>query len=186
MYFANMKIYTKTGDIGTTSLFSGDRVEKNNARINLYGTVDELIAIISLAIEFEPPQKIKSDLETVNKKLFVLCADFATPLTATKNATIKRISDEDIFELEKLIDEYFSFLPELKSFIFLNGNKCSAFINQARTVCRRAERIAVELAKSETLTEASVRYLNRLSDYLFAAMRYTNYLTNSNEVKIEF
>ena len=181
-----MKIYTKTGDSGTTSLFSGDRVEKCSGRIELYGTVDELMAIISLALEFEPPQKIKFDLEAVNKKLFVLCVDFATPLTATKNTAIKRISDEDIFELERLIDEYLSNLPELKSFIFLNGNKCSAFINQARTVCRRAERIASEFAKSENLTDASVRYLNRLSDYLFAAMRYTNHLTNSNEVKISF
>ena len=144
------------------------------------------MAIIALAIEFEPPQKIKSDLEAINKNLFVLCADFATPLSSPKNTTVKRISDEDIFLLEKLIDEYYSFLPELKSFILPSGNKCSAFINQARTVCRRAERIAVELSKSETLTDASICYLNRLSDYLFAAMRYTNHLTNSNEVKIGF
>ena len=171
-----MKIYTKTGDSGTTSLFSGERIEKCNARINLYGTIDELMAVISLALEFEPPQKIKTDLETINKKLFVLCVDFATPISSKKGATIERISDEDVLDLEKMIDEYFAFLPELKSFISLSGDKCSAFINLARTVCRRAERITTELAKSETLTDASARYLNRLSDYLFAAMRYSNYL----------
>ena len=169
-----MKIYTKTGDNGTTSLFSGDRVEKYNERINLYGTVDELMAIIALAIEFEPPQKIKSDLEAINKKLFLLSADFATPLTSSKNAAIKRISDEDVSALEKLIDEYSSFLPELKSFILPGGSKCSAFINQARTVCRRVERIAVKLAVNEELNQLSLIFLNRLSDYFFAAMRYAN------------
>ena len=180
-----MKIYTKSGDGGLTSLFNGERVQKFSKRIDLYGTIDELSASIILALNFEPPQAIKEDLETLVKKLFILSADFATPISSEKSKKIIRISDSDVIELENKIDEYFSYLPELKNFIIPGGSKCSSFINQARTICRRAERIAVELAEFETLNESSLRYLNRLSDFLFTSMRYANYLANEPEIEIK-
>ncbi|MPN00115.1 Cob(I)yrinic acid a,c-diamide adenosyltransferase [bioreactor metagenome] len=180
-----MKIYTKTGDKGTTALFSGERVEKFNGRINLYGTVDELIAVITLALEFEPPTKLKNDLEYINQILFYMCTDFATVVSSKQNDKIKRISEEDIRILETIIDEYTAMLPELKHLIVPGGNKCSAFINQARTICRRAERIAVELATKEELNPNAVKYLNRLSDYLFTAMRYANFILNCTEKEMK-
>ena len=163
-----MKIYTKTGDKGITSLFSGEKRHKFDARINLYGTIDELLAIITIAIEFEPPQKITNDLNKIREKIFQLNTDFAT----LDNIKVNRIVSDDVVDLEKLIDEYSDQLPELKGFIMPGGNKVSAFLNLARTVCRRAERIGFELKDKEPINENAMLFLNRLSDYLFVAMRF--------------
>ena len=163
-----MKIYTKTGDNGTTTLFSGEKRQKYDTRINLYGTIDELLAIITIAIEFNPTQKIINDLNKIREKIFQLNADFAT----LDNIKVNRIVAADVVYLEKLIDEYSNQLPTLKSFIMPGGNKSSVFLNLARTVCRRAERIGFELKEKESINENAMLFLNRLSDYLFVAMRF--------------
>jgi cob(I)alamin adenosyltransferase len=176
-----MKIYTKTGDKGTTSLFSGERVAKNSFRIELYGTIDEMMSAIVIALEFAPPEKISIDLNNILAKSYRLCSDFSTIIDSKNNDKVKRITDDDVLELETMIDNYFKELPELKSFIKPGGSKCAGFINQARTICRRAERIATNLSSSEQVNESAMRFINRLSDYLFAVMRYTNFLNNSKE-----
>ena len=171
-----MKIYTKTGDAGYTSLFSGERKIKYDTRIDLYGTIDELLAVITLALEFVPTDNsdklniITEDLNNIRKNIFKLSADFAS-LNDCKH--VERICEEDVFYLEQLIDKYSTELPVLKNFVMPGGNKCSAFINLARTICRRAERIGFELKEKETVNENAMLFLNRLSDYLFVAMRYS-------------
>ena len=163
-----MKIYTKTGDKGITSLFSGEKRFKDDTRINLYGTTDELLAAITLALEFEPPAEIIDDLNNIRTKIFQLNADLAT----INNKNIERISSEDVNYLEQLIDKYSEKLPELKSFIMPGGTKCAAFLNLARTICRRAERIGFELIRKESVNENAMLFINRLSDYLFVACRH--------------
>ena len=144
-------------------------------------------------MSFEPPKELIFDLEKIEKLLFVLSADFATPLSWEKENTenqkvkkIKRINEENIAFLENKIDEYYSKLPEVRSFVIPGGSKVASFLNQARTVCRRAERIAIKLSENEDLTENSLKFLNRLSDYFFAAMRYANLLANYSEKVMDF
>jgi len=169
-----MKIYTKKGDKGNTSLASGEKRPKYDTRINLYGTIDELLAIITLALEFNPPNFIIDDLAHIRNKIFQLSADLAT----LNHKQIERINLEDIIYLEQLIDKYTTALPELNKFIMPGGNKCAAFLNLARTICRRAERIGFELIEKEPVNENAMLFINRLSDYLFTAMRYVNLIKN--------
>lgn len=174
-----MKIYTKTGDKGSTSLFNGSRVLKSELRVETYGTVDELNAIIGLVIAHDVPKLLEEDLLKISRWLFNLGSDLATPLDSKIN--IERIKQEYIDFLEKKIDEYTIKLPKLNNFILPGGSKPAAFLHQARTVCRRAERLAVSLSEKEKIGELPVIFLNRLSDYLFTAARYANYLSGMNE-----
>lgn len=174
-----MKIYTKTGDKGSTSLYNGSRVPKSDLRVETYGTVDELNTIIGLAIAHDVPKLIEEDLLIISKWLFNLGSDLATPLNSKVN--IERIKLENIEYLEKKIDEYTIKLPELNNFILPGGSKPGAFLHQARTVCRRAERLAVSLSANEDIGELPVIFLNRLSDYLFTAARFSNHLLGINE-----
>jgi len=175
-----MKIYTKSGDAGITQLFSGERVSKSSLRVELYGTVDELQSVVILALNFGVPEKIRLDLEALVYELYILSADFATIISSDKNIT--RISEKNILGLEQKIDEYFDELPKSKEFILSYSTQGAAFLNNARTVCRRAERIAIAVNSSvsheEELSKNSIKYLNRLSDFLFAAARYADYLSN--------
>lgn len=175
-----MKIYTKTGDNGTTSLFDGQRVRKDNLRVETYGTVDELNSIIGLAIAFEIPEPIKNDLITINNDLFILGGDLATPINM--QLKVKRINEEHINWLERKIDEYTEVLPPLKNFILPGGVQSAAFLHQARTVCRRLERIAVSLSEIEDIGQFVISYINRLSDYLFVAARFANFLNKKEDV----
>jgi len=163
-----MKLYTKTGDKGYTSIFSGEKRPKYDVRINLYGTIDELLAVLTLAIEFSPPDFIVDDLNNVRKKIFQLSTDLAT----LNHKQVERITLEDVAALEQLIDEYLATLPDINNFVTPGGSKCSAFLNLARTICRRAERIGFELTAKESINENAMLFINRLSDYLFIAMRY--------------
>ena len=181
----NMKIYTKTGDKGSTSLFNGARVSKNALRVNCYGTIDEMNSIVGLAITFSPENDLKSDLINLSLTLFNLGSDLATPLNPAPKFEPPRMTDEDIQKLEHLIDRYTELLPPLKSFILPGGSQTAAFLHQARTVCRRAERLMVELSASEQLSEFTMIFVNRLSDYLFTAARYSNYLQNIEDIKWE-
>lgn len=167
-----MKIYTKKGDSGETSLFGGQRVSKSSKRIDAYGTVDELNTILGMAMAFGISKKNEQLLHTIQEHLFVLGADLATP--ESKQARINRISNTEIELLEQAIDEMEDSLTPLKNFILPGGSPAGASLHFARTVCRRAERIAVECRHEEEISDAAIRYMNRLSDFLFVLARFEN------------
>ncbi len=177
-----MKIYTKTGDAGETSLFNGSRVKKHNSRVNLYGTVDELNSIIGIAISFCGHEEFTSLLQKLSLSLFNLGSDLATPLDPKPKFEVPRIGQSNIDELEQLIDKFDSELPKLKYFILPGGSHSASFLHQARTVCRRAERLATELSEVESLGDYVVKYLNRLSDFLFVAARYANKVDGREDI----
>ncbi|MBI5020465.1 MAG: cob(I)yrinic acid a,c-diamide adenosyltransferase [Ignavibacteriales bacterium] len=177
-----MKIYTKTGDKGETSLFGGKRLPKDSLRIETYGTIDELNSLIGLSRSLNEHQEIELLLCDLQSELFVLGAELATP-TGVKNSSIKFLSTDNIIRFEKLIDDIEVRLPPLKNFILPGGNKCAAMLHYARTVCRRAERLLVRLTRDESVRDFPVIYLNRLSDFLFVIARLSNSLSNTPETK---
>jgi cob(I)alamin adenosyltransferase len=168
-----MKIYTKTGDDGSTSLFAGGRVSKTHLRVEAYGTVDELNSVLGAARAFQPSAQTDGWLAQVQRQLFHLGADLATPLDA-KSDWIIRMDADTVRWLEQRIDEMTAALPPLTNFILPGGAAASAQIHIARTVCRRAERITAALQASEPVGEHALPYLNRLSDFLFTLARYEN------------
>lgn len=168
-----MKIYTKTGDDGTTGLFGGERVQKDALRIETYGTVDELNAILGLAGSFCSDHEIKDILNGIQNDLFTVGADLATPLSVT-NEKIRRIDATMTKHLEDTIDRIEPQLRPLTHFILPGGSKVAAMLHVARNVCRRGERLAVRLSRSEEITREVILYLNRLSDLLFVMARWSN------------
>lgn len=168
------RIYTKTGDDGTTGLFGGVRVAKNDLRIEAYGTVDELNSVIGLVRLHPVPDNVAVQLSSISSVLFTLGADLATPLDPPPVYEIPRIGMEHIDELESWIDQFDETLEPLKSFILPGGTAAAAHLHLARTVCRRAERCIVSLASADELGGFVVKYVNRLSDYLFTVARAVN------------
>lgn len=179
----SMKIYTKTGDKGETGLFNGERVPKSALRVEAYGTVDELNSIIGLARAFDPPEMLDDALKAIINMLFQVGTDLATPIEPPPKFEVNRVDNEMYEYLEKLIDTYDARLPKLKNFILPGGSKPAAFLHQGRTVCRRAERLVVKLAENEPIGENLVVFLNRLSDFLFTAARFANYLEGVNDIE---
>ncbi|MBZ0178595.1 MAG: cob(I)yrinic acid a,c-diamide adenosyltransferase [Melioribacteraceae bacterium] len=177
-----MKIYTKTGDTGETSLFGGKRVKKNHARIEAYGTVDELNCVMGIARSFNDDDSIDKTISDIQNQLFVLGGDLATPLENEK-VKINRISEFDIVNLEQMIDELSEKLPPLRNFILPGGSKTAAQIHFARTICRRAERKVYTLSELENVGIYVLRFLNRLSDFLFVFARYVNHSSNTPEIE---
>ncbi len=178
-----MKIYTKTGDKGETSLFGGQRVPKNNLRISSYGTVDELNSFIGSSISEINNKELKTVLESIQNDLFTLGGDLATPKEkGNKGFVVPRVDKEFVLRLESLIDLYDDKLPELKNFILPGGSKGAAFLHIARSICRRAEREVVALANIEEIEQQIIVYLNRLSDLLFVLARFENYSQNINDI----
>ena len=167
-----MRIYTKTGDDGTTSLFGGQRVLKSDLRIESYGTVDELNSHLGWVVSQHPDPLLTSHITRIQDLLFILGADLATP--PDKSVRIDRISEADVALLEGMIDELDGTLPSLKSFILPGGSVTAAGLHIARTVCRRAERLCVATHEEEDLGDAVVHFLNRLSDFLFMLARWEN------------
>jgi len=172
------KIYTKTGDAGTTGLGTGERVRKDALRITAYGTVDETNAAIGVVrIHLAGHQGLDAKLGRVQNDLFDLGADLCVP---DRGEPLKfealRVSDDQVVRLEAEIDEMNSELKPLKSFVLPGGSPASAALHVARTVCRRAEREMVALAaqENEPVSPAALKYINRLSDFLFVAGRYVN------------
>jgi cob(I)alamin adenosyltransferase len=165
-----MKIYTKTGDQGITSLLGGMRVPKSDLRIDAYGTVDELNSYLGLLRDQEVNQKRSDFLKEIQDRLFTLGADLATVPGKDK---VKKpdLYAEDVEQLEQEMDLMDAQLPMLTAFILPGGHPSISFCHLARTVCRRAERIVVELASFEPVSELVIQYLNRLSDYLFVLGR---------------
>lgn len=178
-YFWLMKIYTKTGDAGQTSLFGGQKVSKGSLRIDSYGTVDELNSIIGIALSQPHSEKTSELLKTVQNQLFVLGADLATP--HSREVRIDRVSENEITFLEIAIDEMEESLPPLKFFILPGGTQAGATIHFARTVCRRAERISVLCSAEEEVSATALKYLNRLSDFLFVLGRFENHVSGKEE-----
>ena len=168
------RIYTKTGDDGTTGLFGGIRVRKDDLRIEAYGTVDELNATIGVVRTCALPESISEQIASISSVLFTLGADLATPLDPPPSFEIPRITMEHIGELESWIDRFDEQLEPLKAFILPGGTPAAAHLHVARTICRRAERCAVALAAHQDVGIYVVRYLNRLSDYLFTVARAVN------------
>lgn len=167
-----MKIYTKKGDKGETSLFGGKRVLKSTVRIEAYGTVDELNSVIGLALSYPLSDVGKKILQEIQEHLFILGADLATP--ASSKTRIERIEESQVAYLENAIDRLEEELPPLKNFILPGGSQPGATLHLARTVCRRAERATVRCGKQEEITEFTIQYLNRLSDLLFVCARFEN------------
>ena len=177
-----MKIYTKTGDKGETSLFGGERVLKDTRRIEAYGTIDELNSHIGLVRSMKPPQDIDLILEDIQEELFVLGADLATP--PSKNAKkVARLEPRHAQQIEKIIDRIDSELKPLKEFILPGGSIVASHLHVARTVCRRAERSVVQLFQNGEIGTTPLVYLNRLSDLLFVMARYANTKEKRTEVK---
>ncbi|MFD2916284.1 cob(I)yrinic acid a,c-diamide adenosyltransferase [Psychroserpens luteus] len=184
-----MKIYTKTGDKGTTALFGGTRVPKHHIRIDSYGTVDELNSHLGLIRDQEINNHYKDVLIAIQDRLFTVGAILATdPEKATlKNGkqrlNIPKISEEDIEQLEKEMDKMNESLPEMTHFVLPGGHQTVSFCHIARCVCRRAERLASALNDLEPFQPESLKYLNRLSDYLFVLARKLSYDLQADEVK---
>jgi cob(I)alamin adenosyltransferase len=180
----SMKIYTKTGDTGDTGLFGGGRVPKDDPRVEAYGDVDELNAVIGMARAVEQMPRIDEVLVPVQRDLFAIGALLATPdrEKMAQHLEKARIDDERIAQLEQAIDDAESELEPLRSFIVPGGTPKAAALHVARTVCRRAERHVVRLQHAEELPELTVIYLNRLSDLLFTLARLANKRAGAGEV----
>ena len=166
-----MKIYTKTGDAGETGLFGGGRVPKDDPRVCAYGDVDETNATIGFAVALEPADFEIKTLQTIQRDLFTIGAELATPDASKQKASVKR---EQVSALEQVIDRHEATLPPLKNFILPGGTPKAAALHLARTTCRRAERSVVALARDEQINPLIIHYLNRLSDLLFVLARAVN------------
>ncbi|WCT10938.1 cob(I)yrinic acid a,c-diamide adenosyltransferase [Mucilaginibacter jinjuensis] len=169
-----MKIYTKTGDKGFTSLIGGTRVPKHHIRIESYGTVDELNSYIGLIRDQEITQHDKNMLKEIQDRLFTIGSSLAADPERSK-MIIPDLNVEDIELLEQEMDKMNEILPELKHFILPGGSTAISFCHVARCVCRRAERLSVELSTESEVDEKVNIYLNRLSDYLFVLARKIGY-----------
>ncbi len=184
-----MKIYTKTGDKGTTSLYGGERVPKHNLRIESYGTLDELNAFIGLLRDTVLNNEHKDTLLNIQDKLFVIGSLLATPSDKEYLANGERrlkhlnIYQEDIDYLEVHIDKLDALLPQMTHFILPGGHTMVSYCHIARCVCRRAERIVSQLAENEDINTLILIYLNRLSDYLFVLARMLSKELQIEEIK---
>ncbi|PIQ09028.1 MAG: ATP:cob(I)alamin adenosyltransferase [Ignavibacteriales bacterium CG18_big_fil_WC_8_21_14_2_50_31_20] len=176
-----MKIYTKTGDDGTTGLFGGQRVTKDSLRVECYGTVDELNSTLGIANSEVKNSDLNLLLTEIQNKLFTVGAQLATPFDKKEINTVKLV-DEDIVYLENNIDKFEEKLEPLKQFILPGGTKGASFLHFARSVCRRAERLVTLLSKNEKISNLNLIYLNRLSDLLFVLARYENSINNVPDV----
>jgi cob(I)alamin adenosyltransferase len=174
-----MKIYTKTGDDGSTGLLDGKRVLKSDKRIDVYGTIDELNSIIGISINFISTDKVINQLKIISNLLFILGSELA--ISSSETSKYEKIDEKHILWLEKMIDELTYELPLLRKFILPGGKIGASYLHLARTVCRRAERLAVGLSKVEKVEILIIKFINRLSDYFFTASRYINYVEGSGD-----
>jgi cob(I)alamin adenosyltransferase len=184
-----MKVYTKTGDTGTTALFGGTRVPKDHIRIESYGTVDELNSHIGLIRDQDMNPHYKTILIEIQDRLFTVGAILATPpeKEVLKNGELRLqklgILESDIELLENEIDTMEASLPQMTHFVLPGGHTTVSYCHIARCVCRRTERLAVHLDHNETVAPEAIKYLNRLSDYLFVLARKLTFDLKAEEVK---
>lgn len=175
-----MKIYTKKGDKGETSLIGGVRVKKSNVRIHAYGTVDELNSVVGIVRDSTNESTIRKQLLEIQNQLFVIGSHLAS--APSSKMQIPDINIKEITQLELYIDEMNTSLPELKTFILPGGNISSSYCHLARTVCRRAERWVIEVSEEETVNPLIIAYLNRLSDYFFVLCRRISLINDAEEI----
>ena len=164
------RIYTRTGDKGTTALFGGSRIDKDDIRVNAYGTVDELISQLGVCYASTRLTALRQDLHTIQKTLFVLGAELASDEKGLARLT-QTISPEDIQALEQLIDRNMTQSGPLKAFVVPGKNLASAQLHVARTLARRLERLLIAMDRTLTLRDELKRYINRLSDAFFSMAR---------------
>jgi len=176
-----MKIYTKTGDKGKTSLFGGNRVAKSNERIGAYGTVDELNSFIGLALAEKLNEKTEKILLESQNLLFVIGSELATPENV-KNKLTRIIKSADVESLENSIDTIENELKPLQNFILPGGTRSASLLHICRAICRRAERRVVEINSSEDVNPYLLAYLNRFSDLLFVLARFENHSSSEPEI----
>lgn len=177
---SKIRIYTRTGDKGETSLVDGTRVLKSNARVETYGTIDELNATIGLTRSFLQDKIIDQWLGSIQSELFNIGSTLATP---PGKSVPKRVQLPSAESLEDLIDKCDEEIPPLKNFILPGGTNAAAGLHLARTICRRAERRLVALAKEEIVDPIILKYINRLADLLFSLARLENYRRGIEEAK---
>lgn len=180
-----MRIYTKTGDKGETSLFNGKRVQKDSEYIEGYGTIDELNSTLGLTLSFSKEAKLSSLLKEIQRDLFEIGTDLATPFdhqTSKAAQEIERFSEKEITKLEQWINEHDAKLPPLHAFILPGGTETASFLHLSRTVCRRAERWITKLCREGKANPAILIYINRLSDLLFVLARYVNHTEGKVEI----
>jgi cob(I)alamin adenosyltransferase len=166
-----VKIYTKTGDAGETGLFGGGRVPKDDLRVRAYGDVDELNATLGFAAALEPDGFEAGVLQSIQRDLFTIGAELATP---NAEKVREQVGADRVSAIEQVIDRHEATLPPLKNFILPGGTPKAAALHVARTTCRRAERAVVSLARDEQINPIIIHYLNRLSDMLFVLARAVN------------
>jgi len=164
-----MQIYTKTGDSGETSLYDGKRITKDDIRVESYGTIDELNSMLGLARNFIDENKIVKIIYDIQIELFNVAGELAT---INSEKFKGKVTEEQIKYLEKIIDDYLEQIPKIDKFIVPGSNKASASLHVARTICRRAERRMLTLKKEEYVSETVLKYINRLSDTIYALARY--------------
>jgi cob(I)alamin adenosyltransferase len=175
------KVYTKTGDKGETSLIGGTRVPKHHIRIESYGTVDELNSYIGLIRDQNINEQSKTILIEIQDRLFTIGSSLASDPEKSK-MKIPDLKEEDILFLEREIDKMDESLPEMKSFVLPGGHTTVSFCHIARCVCRRAERLTIQLSENDYVNELVIKYLNRLSDYLFVLSRKLSQDLNASEI----
>jgi cob(I)alamin adenosyltransferase len=176
-----MKIYTKTGDKGKTSLIGGTRVSKHHIRIEAYGTVDELNSHIGLIRDQQIDEHSKKILIEIQDRLFTIGSSLASDPDKSR-MKIPDLKEEDITLLEKEIDRMNEVLPQMRSFVLPGGNTIVSYCHIARCVCRRAERITIHLSENSFVDELVIKYLNRLSDYMFVLARKLSYDLKAVEI----
>ena len=164
-----MKIYTKTGDKGQTSLYDGTRIDKDSLRVESYGTVDELNSYIGFAMKFVDDDRIKDSLKRIQMRLFFVAGELAT---LEEGRYIYRVREEDIAALEKIIDDYLPKISGVDKFIVPGSSEASAALHVARTICRRAERRIISLKNKEEVSDTLLKFVNRLSDVLYTYARF--------------
>ncbi|MEO9011723.1 MAG: cob(I)yrinic acid a,c-diamide adenosyltransferase [Ginsengibacter sp.] len=178
-----MKIYTKTGDAGKTSLIGGTKVLKSSPRIDAYGTIDELNCFVGVVFDHCDDEHTKIILKEIQDRLFTIGSELACDPQKETKMRIPDLHESDIQLLEKEMDEMDAQLPMMKNFILPGGHPVVSFTHVARTVCRRAERCIVKVQEEEqTISPLIIKYVNRLSDYFFMLSRYLGMKNNAPEI----
>ncbi len=179
----SIKIYTKTGDLGKTSLIGGTKVPKSHIRIETYGTIDELNSYIGLAGDHITQEHLKNILKEIQDRLFTIGSSLACDPEKETGMKIPDLKETDIDLLEREIDKMNDELPPMKFFVLPGGHVAVSTVHVVRCVCRRAERLCVNMQEHEMVIEPLIiKYLNRLSDYLFTVSRYLAHILNVNEI----
>ena len=173
-------IYTRKGDKGMTGLFSGERIEKTNSRVEAYGTIDELNTFLGVARSFAS-ETIQEIILEVQQKLFYIMSELAT---TNKEKVIRSTTAEDVKGLERVMDRLSEEMPPSKHFVIPGGTKAAAFLHTARTICRRAERQLIRFSINNEVNSDLLKYINRLSDFIFVLARYANIVDGEGDTII--